>query len=187
MSFLEIFLLALALSMDAFAVSLCKGLNMTGKNLNTGIIIAAFFGFFQGFMPLIGWFLGQQFEEYIVAFDHWIAFILLGFIGGKMLYEGIKGEPDLMCEYRVNYKELFFLAIATSIDALAVGITLAFLNVSIIFSASVIAVTTFIISFIGVVLGKRFGVLTKNYAEIAGGLILIFIGTKILIEHLGIF
>jgi putative Mn2+ efflux pump MntP len=103
-----------------------------------------------------------------------------------MLYEGIKGEPDLMCEYKVNYKELFFLAIATSIDALAVGITLAFLNVSIIFSASVIAVTTFIISFIGVVLGKRFGVLTKNYAEVAGGLILIFIGTKILIEHLGI-
>jgi len=186
MSLFEIILLSLALSMDAFAVSLCKGLNMNSKNLNTAIIIAAFFGFFQGFMPLIGWILGQQFEEYIVTYDHWIAFLLLGFIGGKMLYEGIKAEPNLTCEYKVNYKELFLLSIATSIDALAVGITLAFLNVSIIFSASIIAVTTFIISFIGVIIGKRFGILTKNYAEIAGGLILISIGIKILVEHLGI-
>lgn len=182
----ELLLIAIGLSMDAFAVSLCKGLNMDGKNLRNALIIAMFFGVFQGLMPLIGWSLGLQFKDYISNFDHWIAFILLGLIGGKMLLEGLRKETNLMCEYKLDIKELFFLAVATSIDALAVGVTFAFLKVSILPSIILIGITTFFISVLGVIIGHRFGVFTKDYAEIAGGIILILIGVKILTEHLGL-
>jgi putative Mn2+ efflux pump MntP len=182
----EIFLLGLALSMDAFAVALCKGLNMNGKSLKPAFVIALFFGFFQGFMPLLGWLLGQQFESIIAPIDHWLAFILLGLIGVNMIREGIQSTPHANCSYKTDYRELFLLSIATSIDALVVGITLAFLQVSIVFSVLTIAVITFFMSLLGVIIGKRFGLHQKNYAEIFGGIILIFIGLRILVEHLAI-
>jgi putative Mn2+ efflux pump MntP len=191
MSFIELFLIALGLSMDAFAVSLCKGLRMQKVNYGHATVIALFFGGFQGLMPLIGWFLGTRFEQLITRYDHWVAFALLGFIGGKMLMEAFKKEEEESCDYsaennKLDIKELFILAIATSIDALAVGITFAFLQVDIITSVSLIGITTFILALVGVVLGNHFGVKYKQKAEIAGGVILIFIGLKILLSHLGI-
>lgn len=184
----EIFLIGVGLSMDAFAVALCKGLNMKKINYVHTIIIALFFGGFQAFMPLLGWLLGKQFEEYIVSVDHWIAFGLLLYIGGKMVYEAIKGEEEEEeISEKLDLKELTIMAVATSIDALAVGITLAFLKVNILGAISIIGVTTFILSIIGVMIGNRFGMRFKSKAEIAGGVILILIGTKILLEHLGIF
>jgi putative Mn2+ efflux pump MntP len=185
MGLFELFMVALGLSMDAFAVALCKGLNMWKINYRHAVIIALFFGGFQAAMPFLGWLLGRQFEQYITSFDHWIAFLLLAFIGGKMLLEAFQeGGESPQCNARLNLKELFILAIATSIDALAVGITFAFLKTSIWLSISLIGFTTFIISFAGVVAGNRFGAKYKSKAEIAGGLILIFIGIKILFEHL---
>jgi len=185
MGLFELFMVALGLSMDAFAVALCKGLNMWKINYRHAVIIALFFGGFQAAMPFLGWLLGRQFEQYITSFDHWIAFLLLAFIGGKMLLEAFRGGGESpQCNARLNLKELFILAIATSIDALAVGITFAFLKTSIWLSISLIGFTTFIISFAGVVAGNRFGAKYKSKAEIAGGLILIFIGIKILFEHL---
>ena len=167
--FIEIFLIGVGLSMDAFAVSICKGLSMQKVKKRDVFIIALFFGGFQALMPFIGWFLGRGFESYITSIDHWIAFILLSIIGGKMLIDGIKAEDDEdEGEFKLDLKELFLLAIATSIDALAVGIT-------------------FIISFIGVYIGKVFGSKYEHKAEIAGGIILIVIGLKILLEHLGLF
>ena len=159
MGFLELLLVAVGLSMDAFTVSLCKGLNMRKLNLRHAGMIALFFGGFQAVMPLIGWFLGKQFAQYITNFDHWIAFALLAIVGGKMLAEGIKNksEEDCSCEEKLDLKELFMLAIATSIDALAVGISFAFLQVSILPSVALIGVITFILSFAGVNLGNRFG------------------------------
>lgn len=187
MGFQEIFFIGVGLSMDAFAVALCKGLNMKKINYVHTIIIALFFGGFQAFMPLLGWLLGKQFENYIVSVDHWIAFGLLLYIGGKMVYEAIKGEEEEEeTSEKLDLKELTIMAIATSIDALAVGVTLAFLKVNIIKSISIIGVTTFILSIIGVMIGNRFGMKFKSKAEIAGGVILILIGTKILLEHLGI-
>lgn len=189
MGLLELFMIAVGLSMDAFAVSLCKGLNIMKFNYRHALIIAAFFGGFQAGMPFIGWSLGRQFERYITSFDHWIAFILLAFIGGKMLIEGSKYEDDLCFDftrYRLDVRELFILAIATSIDALAVGITFAFLNVAILPSILFIGITTFVLSLLGVGIGNQFGVKYKNKAEIAGGLVLVLIGAKILFEHLGI-
>lgn len=186
MLFAEIFLLGLALSMDAFAVALCKGLNMTGKSLKPAFTIALFFGFFQGFMPFLGWLLGQQFESIIAPIDHWLAFILLGLIGANMIWEGLQAHPQANCSYKINYRELLLLSVATSIDALVVGITLAFLQVSIVFSVFTIAAITFFMSLLGVIIGKRFGLHQKNYSEIFGGLILIFIGLKILLQHLAI-
>ena len=162
--FIEIFLIGVGLSMDAFAVSI---------------------GGFQALMPFIGWFLGKGFESYITSIDHWIAFILLGIIGGKMLIDGIKAEDDEETgEFKLDLKELFLLAIATSIDALAVGITFNFLNYPIVECMSIIGCTTFIISFIGVYIGKIFGSKYEHKAEIAGGIILIVIGLKILLEHI---
>ena len=185
--FIEILLIGVGLSMDAFAVSICKGLSMRKVKKKDVLIIALFFGGFQALMPFIGWFLGRGFESYITSIDHWIAFILLGLIGGKMLVDGFKAEDDEETEeFKLDLKELFMLAIATSIDALAVGITFAFLNYPIVECMSVIGCTTFVISFIGVYIGKAFGTKYEHKAEIVGGLILIFIGVKILLEHLHI-
>lgn len=188
MGILELFLIGIGLSMDAFAVAVCKGLNMREIDRKQSLLIAVFFGGFQALMPLIGWMLGRQFEQYITSFDHWIAFILLAYIGGKMVYEALSGKEEDTYTGECCMKELFLLAIATSIDALAVGITFAFLNVQVtIFTAiGIIGCTTFVLSLIGVVIGNRFGSRYKSRAELVGGVILILIGLKILLEHLGI-
>jgi len=187
MGFIELFLIAISLSMDAFAVAICKGLNMRKLNYTHTFIIATFFGGFQGLMPLIGWFLGKQFAQYITNFDHWIAFILLAFIGGQMIHEALKKDNE-KCDINenLNIKELFILAIATSIDALAVGITFALIpNTNILTSITLIGIITFVLSIIGVFIGNKFGSKFKSKAELAGGIILILIGSKILFEHLG--
>ncbi|MGN0607573.1 MAG: manganese efflux pump MntP family protein [Oscillospiraceae bacterium] len=190
MGFAELFLIGVGLSMDAFAVSVCKGLNMRDKiNYKHAFIIALFFGGFQALMPAIGYFLGRNFEKYITAFDHWIAFGLLAFIGIKMIIDAVKEwncEDKAEDSDRLDIKELFMLAVATSIDALAVGITFAFLQVSIGAAVSIIGVTTFVLSIVGVVIGNKFGSKYKSKAELAGGIILVLIGLKILLEHLGI-
>lgn len=187
MSFTELFLIAIGLSMDAFAVAVCKGLKMPKMRWGQMIIIGLFFGVAQAVMPAIGWILGKQFEMYIVNIDHWIAFVLLAFIGGKMLKEAFDKDGDCCKEkYRFDFKELFVLAVATSIDALAVGITFAFLKVNLLASVSLIGVTTFILSSAGVFIGHKFGAKYKSKAEAAGGIILILMGAKILLEHLGI-
>lgn len=186
MTFVELFLIALGLSMDAFAVSVCKGLGMRRMNWKNAGLIALFFGGFQAFMPLLGWMLGRQFERYITTLDHWIAFALLVFIGGKMIYDAFKADGEADCEETLNLKELLVLAIATSIDALAVGVTFAFLKVQIIPSVITIGVTTFALSLIGVAVGRKFGGWLMQKAQLAGGVILIVIGVKILLEHLGV-
>ncbi len=183
-------MIGIGLSMDAFAAAICKGLCMRRVSFKNIAIIGLFFGGFQGMMPVIGYFLGKQFEEYIVSIDHWVAFVLLGFIGGKMIMDVIKGDDegescDSLVE-KLDIKEIAVLAVATSIDALAVGISMAFLRVDIFAAASTIAVTTFTLSCIGVIIGKKFGVAYKDKATLAGGIILIGIGLKILLEHLGI-
>lgn len=187
MSFIEVLLIGIGLSADAFAVAVCKGLNMRKINYNHALIIALFFGGFQALMPLIGWILGSSFRVYIENFDHWIAFVLLGFIGGKMIFEALKNEEEGCCGCdRLDIKELFIMAVATSIDALAVGITFALVDVNIWGSIIVIGLTTFILSTIGVIIGNKFGAKYKSKAELAGGVILVLIGLKILLEHLGI-
>ena len=188
MSILELFLIGVGLSMDAFAVAICQGLCMPKLNWRHAGVIALFFGGFQALMPLIGWLLGSQFESYITNIDHWIAFILLAFIGGKMLLEAVKPEEDVEIEQMdppLDIKEMFLLAVATSIDALAVGITFAFLDYPIVEAISIIGITTFIISVGGVYVGNFFGNKYKNKAEFAGGLILVLIGLRILLSHLG--
>ena len=185
MGLLELLLIALGLSMDAFAASLCKGMSMKKRNPHHSAVIALFFGGFQAAMPLIGWLLGTQFESYITAVDHWIAFGLLAFIGGKMIYEAlIKETCPTEDENALRIKGLLLLAVATSIDALAVGVTFAFLQVSIIPAVTFIGVVTFVLSYIGVFIGHKFGASLKTKAELAGGLVLILIGIKILLEHL---
>ena len=181
-------LVAVGLSMDAFAVAVCKGLCMPKINRTYTFLIGLFFGGFQALMPLIGWILGKQFESYITDYDHWIAFVLLALIGGNMVYEAVKNEDDEeACPViRVNFKELFLLAVATSIDALAVGVTFAFLKANIWVSILLIGCITFIISIAGVLIGHKFGIKFKQKAELAGGIILIMIGLKILLEHLGV-
>lgn len=188
MSFIELILVAVGLSMDAFAVSVCKGLSMPRLNLKQAGVIGLFFGGFQALMPAVGWLLGKQFERYIVSVDHWIAFVLLSFIGGKMILEAVKGDGGENGQelIRLDLKELLVLSVATSIDALAVGITFAFLRVSLVSSISLIGVITFLFSFAGVIIGNKFGARFKSKAEIAGGAVLIIIGIKILVEHLGI-
>ena len=188
--FFTLLLMGVGLAMDAFAVSICKGLSMRKVNKKQCLVIGLFFGGFQALMPFIGWVLGSQFEQYITSIDHWIAFILLGFIGGKMVVEAIR-EKDEAVEVEkmdppLDLKEMFILAIATSIDALAVGITFAFLQVPIVEAISIIGITTFVISVIGVYVGNFFGNRYKKKAELAGGMILILIGLKILLEHLEI-
>jgi putative Mn2+ efflux pump MntP len=182
----ELLLIAVGLSADAFAVSLCKGLCMKKLNFRHALIIALFFGVFQAAMPVIGWAAGIRFKSYIENFDHWVAFALLAFIGLKMLWEAFKKEEETTeCEVRLNFRELLILAVATSIDALAVGFSFAILQVKIIFPVVTIGVTTFLLSFCGVYIGHRFGMKFKRIAEIAGSLVLILIGVKILLDHLG--
>ena len=184
MGFIELFLIAIGLSMDAFAVALCKGLNMRKLNMKHGAIIALFFGVFQAVMPLIGWLFGRQFEKYIVRVDHWVAFALLLVIGGKMIWDAFHEDDETStCGDHLDTKELVLLAVATSIDALAVGITFAFLQTNIVWAVSLIGFTTFALSLIGVCVGNRFGAKYKSRAEIMGGVVLILIGLKILIEH----
>ncbi|WP_301843777.1 manganese efflux pump MntP family protein [uncultured Ruminococcus sp.] len=187
MGIVELLLTAIALSMDAFAVSVCKGLGMRRMRYDQALVISLYFGVFQALMPLIGWLLGTSFSRYIQAFDHWIAFVLLAFLGGKMLWDVFHEKEDgeqESAERRLDHRELFMLAIATSIDALAVGIAFACLDVNIWSSVSIIGVTTLVISFAGVWIGNRFGNRFQKKAEIAGGLVLILIGVKILAEHL---
>lgn len=182
----ELMFIGAGLAMDAFAVALCKGMSMERLNMKLAAVIGLFFGGFQALMPFIGWLLGVQFERYITKADHWIAFILLGFIGGRMMHEAAGGgDGDGVCE-RLDIKELFLLAVATSIDALAVGITFAFLRTPIAPAVSIIGATTFALSVTGVAIGRRFGMRFKTGAEFAGGAVLILIGLKILLEHLGI-
>ena len=188
--FIELFLLGIGLAMDAFAVSVCKGLGMRRLNKKQALIIGLYFGGFQALMPLIGWLLGSQFQKYITSIDHWIAFILLGFIGGKMMIEAIREwneeETVDVMDAPLNHKNMLVLAVATSIDALAVGITFAFLDTPIIEAITIIGITTMVISIIGVVVGNFFGSRYKSKAEFIGGLILVLLGLKILLEHLGI-
>jgi putative Mn2+ efflux pump MntP len=189
MGFIELLLIGTGLAMDAFAVSLCKGLNMRKINYSHTTLIALFFGGFQALMPLIGWFLGSQFSGYIQRFDHWVAFVLLAFIGGNMIREALGGEEEeTACAVgtRLHLKQLLLMAIATSIDALAVGVTFAFLEVAIVSAVLIIGCTTFALSVAGVAVGNFFGVRYKKRAELTGGLILVLMGTKILLEHLGI-
>lgn len=183
MSLLELFIIAVGLSMDAFAVSVCKGLSMPRLNRKHALIIGAYFGGFQALMPLIGYILGSRFQEAITAYDHWIAFILLGIIGFNMIKDS-REEEEESCDASVAFKDMLVLAIATSIDALAVGVTFAFLQVQIVPAISFIGVTTFVLSVVGVKAGNVFGILYKSKAEFAGGMILILMGCKILIEHL---
>lgn len=187
---MELLLVAIGLSMDAFAVALCKGLGMKKLNYTHAVIIALFFGVFQGVMPLIGWFLGTQFESLITPIDHWIAFVLLGYIGGKMVWDAFHEKNEEMAcdiEQKLDYKELLMMAIATSIDALAVGITLsAFITISIGVAVTLIGVITFGLSFVGVMLGNKFGTRFQKKAEVFGGVVLVIIGAKVLLEHTGI-
>ena len=188
--FIELFLLGIGLAMDAFAVSVCKGLGMRRLNKKQALIIGLYFGGFQALMPLVGWLLGSQFQKYITSIDHWIAFILLGFIGGKMMIEAIREwneeETVDVMDAPLDHKNMLVLAVATSIDALAVGITFAFLDTPIIEAITIIGITTMLISIIGVVVGNFFGSRYKSKAEFIGGLILVLLGLKILLEHLGI-
>lgn len=187
MGYLEIFLTGIALAMDAFAVSICKGIKMPKLRKSHIVIIAVFFGGFQMLMPLIGWLLGSQFVQYISKFDHWIAFALLAFIGVKMAIESFKHEEEECCKCasKLDLKELVVLAIATSIDALAVGITFAlYPDINILSSISIIGIVTFIICAGGVVIGHKFGAKFKSKAELLGGIVLVIIGLKLLIEGL---
>lgn len=181
-----LFTLAVGLSMDSFAVAVCKGLALGKITPKNSLIIGLWFGGFQALMPALGFFLGLQFSKYITSVDHWIAWILLCLIGGNMVKESFsKGEES--ADPSIAVKDMLLLAIATSIDALAVGITFAFLNVKIIPAVSFIGIITFILSVIGVKVGSVFGSRYKSKAEFAGGLILIVLGFKILFEHLGFF
>ena len=188
--FIELLLMGVGLAMDAFAVSVCKGLGMKKLNKKQAVVIGLYFGGFQALMPLVGWILGIQFQKYITSIDHWIAFILLGFIGGKMILEAVKewNEEDIVevKDQPLDHRNMFVLAVATSIDALAVGITFAFLDYPIVEAITIIGITTFCISIGGVYVGNFFGNKYEKKAEFAGGLILVLLGVRILLTHLGI-
>ena len=184
MSLIELFILALGLSMDAFAVSVCKGLSVKQLRLRHALITGLYFGGFQALMPLIGYFLGTRFQSLITDIDHWIAFVLLVLIGINMIRES-RGESEKL-DASFGFKVMLPLAIATSIDALAVGVTFAFLQVQIVAAVSLIGITTFILSAVGVKIGNVFGAKYKSRAELLGGVVLILMGLKILLEHLGV-
>ncbi len=189
MSLSELFIIAIGLSMDAFAVAICKGLSVQKAKIKHMAITGLYFGIFQAGMPLLGYFVGKQFAQYITRFDHWIAFVLLGLIGANMIRESLSKEDD--DDEKQNdsfgFKAMFPMAIATSIDALAIGVSFALLpDVNIVPAVSFIGVTTFAFSFAGVKIGNVFGVKFKSKAEFAGGVILILMGLKILLEHLGV-
>ncbi len=181
MSFWELFIIAVGLSADAFAVSVCKGLSVPKLRSENIFVTGLYFGGFQALMPFLGFWLGNSFSSLIVNFDHWIAFILLGVIGFNMIRESRECAEKI--EGAFNFKAMLPLAIATSIDALAVGITFAFLKVKITGAISLIGITTFILSCIGVIIGNKFGGRYKSKAELTGGIVLILMGIKILIEH----
>ena len=184
MGFVELLLVAVGLSMDAFAVSVCKGLSVKKVGVKHAALAGLYFGGFQFLMPVIGYLLGFRFESVIESIDHWVAFVLLAFIGGNMIKESFGKGEELNDDFGV--KTMLLMAIATSIDALAVGITFAFLEVQILPAAGLIGVTTFLLSFVGIYIGNAFGTRYKSRAELAGGIILVVIGVKILLEHLGI-
>lgn len=186
--FAEILLIGVGLAMDAFAVAVCKGMTMKSVKIRYAVLIAVLFGGFQAAMPFVGWLLGRQLERCISSFDHWIAFLLLATIGGKMIYDTLFGNDadDTQEEFRPDIRELLLLAVATSIDALAVGVTFAFLNYPIAGAISIIGAVTFVIVFSGVFIGNVFGRRFEKNATIAGGIILLLIGLKILLEHTGI-
>ena len=184
MGFVELLLVAVGLSMDAFAVSVCKGLSVKKVGVKHAALAGLYFGGFQFLMPVIGYLLGFRFENIIQNVDHWIAFVLLAFIGGNMIKESFSKAEEMNDDFGI--KTMLIMAVATSIDALAVGITFAFLNVSILPASALIGVTTFLLSFAGIYIGNVFGACYKSKAELAGGVILILIGLKILLEHLGI-
>jgi putative Mn2+ efflux pump MntP len=184
MGFLELFLIAVGLSMDAFAVSICKGLSLRQMEWNKALLAGAWFGVFQALMPVIGYFAGRSFADKVAGFDHWIVFILLGLIGGNMIRESRGDEEDVDPSFGIL--NMFLLAIATSIDALAVGVTFAFLEVRILPAVTFIGVITFLLSALGVKIGSIFGTKYKSKAELSGGVILILLGIKILLEHLGL-
>ena len=189
MGFVELLLIGVGLSMDAFAVSICKGLGMQRVNWGHSLVIALFFGGFQALMPLLGWALGSQFAAYVTPVAPWVAFALLAFVGGKMLWDAFhEDEEDEAGRSadKLDVKELFMLAIATSIDAFAVGLSFAFLQVDIVSSVSIIGVTTFALSLVGVSAGNIFGSRWERPSTIAGGAILILIGLHTLLDGLGI-
>ncbi len=207
MNLLELFLIAIGLSMDAFAVAICTGLTMPKVTIKKSLVVGLYFGFFQGIMPLMGYMLGTQFSDKIITFDHWIAFALLSIIGSKMLIDSFKKEgcadrecPSITCtdrecpggerpktkEASLKPAEMLPLALATSIDALAVGVSFAFLNISITPAVLSIGIITLILSMMGVKIGNIFGVKFKSKAELLGGIILVLMGLKILLEHMGV-
>lgn len=187
MGIISIFLIALSLAMDAFAVSVSNGLLLKNIKISNAIKFGVFFGVFQFIMPILGWVFAKNFSSVIKSFDHWIAFSLLVLIGGKMFIDTFKNEDELNIKDEVNILSIYnltILAIATSIDALAVGVSFALIDINIWFSSSVIGIVAFILSFLGVIIGKQIGFIFQKNAERAGGIILIFIGTRILIEHI---
>lgn len=184
MNILDIILIGISLSMDAFAVSICKGMSFTKKSYKKAIIIGLYFGIFQAIMPIIGYLIGYRFHDLIENVDHWLAFFLLLFIGLKMIKSAILDEQSL--DNKVDFKSMIGLAIATSIDALVIGITLSFLNVDLIVSITYIGIITFTLSYLGVMLGSKVGERFGIKSQIFGGIILIIIGLKILFEHLNL-
>lgn len=185
MGILEIIMVGIGLAMDAFAVSVCKGLSMKKVDVKKMGIVGGYFGVFQGLMPAIGYFLGSAFGSIITKVDHWVAFVLLVLIGSNLLMEAFSKNSEVSDD-RVDFKAMLPLAIATSIDALAVGITFAFLKVNIVVAVLLIGIITFILSCIGVKIGNKFGNKYEKKAQMVGGIILVCMGIKILLEHLGI-
>ena len=185
MGIIEIIVVSISLAMDAFAVAICKGLSMKKMNWKNAVIIALYFGVFQGLMPVVGYFLGTTFGSFIESVDHWIAFILLLLIGLSMIKDAVSSK-ERKEDNKVDVKTMVVLAIATSIDALAVGITFAFFEVNISLAALIVGAVTFMLSIIGVWIGNKFGGQFQNKAKLAGGIVLIIIGLKILLEHLGV-
>lgn len=181
----EIILISLGLAMDAFAIAVCKGLSMKKMDWKKAIIIGLWFGFFQALMPVIGYILGSSFQHLIESVDHWLIFALLSFIGVKMIKESLSKDCESLND-SIDFKTMLILALATSIDALAVGITFAFLNTNIVIAALMIGIITWILSIAGVKIGNRFGDKYEKKAEFAGGAILVLLGIKILLEHLHI-
>ncbi len=185
MHLFSLFIIAVGLSMDAFAVAICKGLAMQKITVKKSLLVGLWFGGFQALMPALGYLLGSQFNTYITNIDHWIAFVLLSIIGGNMINEAISKEEEPAND-SLAFKEMLILALATSIDALAVGVTFAFLKVQIVPAVLFIGIITFTLSTLGVKIGNIFGCRYKSKAELTGGIILIVMGIKILLEHLGI-
>lgn len=186
MTFVELLLIAVGVSMDAFSVSVCKGLTTRRFSMRMALVCGLWFGTFQALMPVVGYFLGSQFAYYVASVDHWIAFGLLFLIGANMIREAVAGKEDSKQTNALDFKTMLLLAIATSIDALAVGVSFACIQVELWSSVALIGLTTFVFSVVGVKIGNVFGTKFKKNAEVFGGIILILIGLKILSEHLGV-